>query len=138
MQQQELEKLMADSAEDAVKITQEEIGQVLDFTLDSVVHVDTAIHHFLDTYREEALEDKTIFTLCHMYGAYLGETFKKLLGGNWLYDESKPEAPHVFWQYQDKTFAFSGVCYERLVRDSEISVAAYFAQALDQSKQALN
>jgi hypothetical protein len=86
---------------------------------------------FLDTFNAQALEDKAVFTICNIYGAYIGEVFRTLAGGQWQYNLQDEEAPTIMLMYQDKTFAFAGICYERLVNDSNVSVQRYFSQALD-------
>ena len=130
MNQAELDTLMKDTANDAVQNLDEQLQAKLDYSIDSISLIDTAIHHYLDTYKAEALEDKVVFTLCHMYGAYVGETFKKHVGGQWHYDDSEPEAPTTLLHYEDKSFAFAGICYERLVKDQSVSVKKYFDLAL--------
>jgi len=131
MLQQELNKLMADTARDAVENADEQLSITLDYSPESIEHVDTIIHHYLDSFRAETLDNKVVFTLCHMFGAYVGETYKKLVGGEWEYDDSDENAPIILLHYQEKSFAFAGICYERLVKDSTISVKKYFDLALD-------
>jgi hypothetical protein len=131
MEQQALNQLMRESAEDAIKTSKEEFGINLDFSRDSIALVDTIILKFLATYKEQALEDKAVFTLCNIYGAYLGETFRKLAGGQWQYNLQNEDAPSIMLTYQERTFAFAGICYERLVNDSNTSVKRYFDEALE-------
>lgn len=135
MEQQALNQLMRESADDAIRTSREEFGIELDYSPDSISLVDTIILKFLDTYNEQALEDKAVFTLCNIYGAYIGETFRKLAGGQWQYNLQNEEAPSIMLMYQEKTFAFAGICYERLVNDSNISVKRYFDEALGGATQ---
>ena len=135
MEQQALNQLMRESAEDAIRTSREEFDIALDFSPDSIALVDTVILKFLDTYNEQALEDKAVFTLCNIYGAYIGETFRKLAGGQWQYNLQHEEAPSIMLMYQEKTFAFAGICYERLVNDSNVSVKRYFDEALNGATQ---
>jgi len=130
MEQQALNQLMRDSADDAIKTSKEEFGIELDFSSKSILLVDTMILKFLDTYNDQALEDKAVFTICNIYGAYIGETFRKLAGGQWQYNLQNQEAPAIMLMYQEKTFAFAGICYERLVNDSNVSVQSYFNEAI--------
>lgn len=131
MEQQALNQLMRESATDAVKTSREEFAIELDFSAESISLVDAIILKFLDTFNDQALEDKAVFTICNIYGAYLGEVFRKLAGGQWQYNLQDEEAPSIMLMHQDKTFAFAGICYERLVNDSSASVQRYFNQALD-------
>lgn len=131
MEQQALNQLMRESATDAVKTSREEFAIELDFSAESISLVDAIILKFLDTFNDQAFEDKAVFTICNIYGAYLGEVFRKLAGGQWQYNLQDEEAPSIMLMHQDKTFAFAGICYERLVNDSSASVQRYFNQALD-------
>ena len=74
--------------------------------------------------------DEAVFTICNIFGAYVGEILKAQLDGEWIYDQSNPKAPAVFLQVGENTYALAGICYERLVNDSQISVFAYYEQAL--------
>ena len=126
----ELNQLMHCSAKSAVTITKEELSIDLDFTLNTIDDVDDAISKLSDMLNNETLLTETIFTICNVYGAYLGETFKKRhKGARWIYDESNPQAPTVFLEAFDKTFAFSGICYEKMIKNPSISIAEYFRRA---------
>lgn len=135
MKQQELEQLMADCARDAVATAQEEFQLDLDYSSDSIAAVDDVLLSFVDRYHDKALEDEAVFTLCNVFGAYTGETFRRLAGGSWRYDQSNPKAPYVLLDVGERSYAFAGICYERLVNDSQVSVKAYFDQALTQHVQ---
>jgi len=135
MEQQALNKLMRDSANDAIKTSEEEFGIELDFSSESILLIDTIISKFLDIYNDQVLEDKAVFTICNIYGAYIGEVFRKLAGGQWQYNLQDEEAPSIMLMYQDKTFAFAGICYERLVNDNTVSVESYFTEAIGGATQ---
>ncbi|MDF2177236.1 hypothetical protein P2G88_03140 [Aliiglaciecola sp. CAU 1673] len=135
MTREELESLMADSAHNAVLTTKEEFGVELDNSPHSIAKVDEVLHKWLAKYKGQALEEKAVFTLCNLYGAYVGEIFRKLVGGHWHYDLSNPEAPYIVLEYAGHTYAFAGICYQRLVNDSQISVKRYFDQALSNNVQ---
>ncbi|MFC3095479.1 hypothetical protein DRW07_08815 [Alteromonas sediminis] len=135
MQQSELDELMKASAGDAVATAREEFGLELNYSPESIILVDDLLLGFIDKYHDEVLEDQAVFTLCNIFGAYVGEVYKQLVGGEWRYDQSNPEAPHVLLAYANNTYAFAGICYERLVNDSQVSVKAYFDQACTHHKQ---
>lgn len=135
MTQEELTQLMADSAQNAIETTMEEFGLKLDCSEESVELIDDVILSWLDKYKDQVLEENAVFTICNIYGAYLGEIFRKVVGGNWSYDESNLDAPYVVVQYAGNTFAFAGICYQRLVNDSQISITNYFQQAVAQNVQ---
>ncbi|WP_371193337.1 hypothetical protein [Glaciecola sp. SC05] len=130
MLQQELDILMQETAKDAVKAAQEECGITLDYSKASITLVDSTIEHFIKEFPSQSLEDKAIFTICNMYGAYIGEIFKALAGGQWHYDTSSPEAPTIFLVIKDKSYAFAGICYDKLVRNPDIQLKEYFDKAL--------
>ncbi|AXR06473.1 hypothetical protein [Salinimonas sediminis] len=135
MQQQELEKLMSDSAHNAVQTAREEFAIELDYSAQSIRAVDDLLLAFVEKYQDKALEDSAVFTLCNIYGAYLGETYRRLVSGEWRYDQTNPDAPFVVLDSGEHSYAFAGICYERLVNDSHVSVKAYFDQALQTKTQ---
>lgn len=135
MSREELTELMVDCAQNAVITTQQEFNLDLDGTDQSLELVDEVILGWLARYRNQALEENAIFTICNIYGAYVGEIFRKKVGGNWNYDVSNPDAPYVVLEYAGNTFAFPGICYQRLVNDSEVSVKSYFEQAVANKMQ---
>lgn len=135
MTREELNQLMADSAQDAITTTHEEFNVKLDGSPESIKNVDDVLLSWLGRYKDQALEDKAVFTLCNLYGAYVGEVFRKLVGGEWSYDEANPDAPYVVLEYAGRSYAFAGICYQRLVNDSSISIKKYFDQALSNSTQ---
>jgi hypothetical protein len=130
MLQQELDTLMQASAADAVKTAKEEFDITLDYSVQSIEQVDKTITRFVKEFPSQSLENKAVFTICNMYGAYLGEVFKTLAGGQWHYDTSAVEAPAIFLTIKDKSYAFSGVCYDKLVKNPDIPVTEYFEKAL--------
>lgn len=135
MTREELHELMADSAENAVSTTLEEFQITLDYTPESISKVDDVILAWIERYKGQALEDKAVFTICNIYGSYIGEVFRKTVGGNWSYDANDPDAPHVLLEYGGHSYAFAGICYQRLVNDSQVSVKNYFDQAVNNSTQ---
>jgi hypothetical protein len=135
MTNEELTQLMIDSAQNAIETTQQEFAVTLDGTEQSLDHVDDVILSWLDKYKDQALEDSVVFTICNIYGAYAGEIFRHKVGGNWNYDESQSDAPYVVLEYAGNTYAFAGICYQRLVNDSQISVKNYYEQAVANNLQ---
>jgi hypothetical protein len=132
---EELNKLMADSATDAITATMNEFNFELDGSVESIGHVDNVILSWIDKYKDKALEDDSVFTICNIYGAYIGEIFREKIGGSWHYDKTNENAPYVVLEYGGKSYAFAGICYQRLVNDSEISVKYYFDKAVENSQQ---
>jgi len=135
MELEELNGLMQDSAKNAVVSTNNEFGLALDGSVESIAIVDDALLSYLDKYQDSALEDEAVFTLCNIYGAYIGEIFKSVIGGQWRYDDSDAKAPYVVLDYAGHSYAFAGICYQRLVNDSTISVKEYFDKAVENNRQ---
>ncbi|GFD68468.1 hypothetical protein KUL156_03360 [Alteromonas sp. KUL156] len=134
MSPDELSKLMSDCANDAVVTAADEFNIVLDKSPESVALVDDVLLSFVDKYHDLALEDEAVFTICNIFGAYIGEILRVQLDGEWIYDQSNPQAPTVFLKVGENTYALAGICYERLVNDSQVSVFAYYEQALSNHK----
>lgn len=130
MLQQDLNTLMRETANDAVNAAKEACDITLDFSASSVAKVDSTIEHFIKTFPSQTLENKAIFTLCNMYGAYVGEIFRQFAGGQWHYDTSAPGAPTIVLISKDKSYAFAGICYDKLVKNPDIQIKEYFDKAL--------
>ncbi|MFC6439542.1 hypothetical protein [Bowmanella sp. JS7-9] len=135
MTQEELDQLMIDSAQNAVDTTKQEFNVKLDNSPESIVQVDSVLLAWLDRYKDQVLEDQAVFTLCNIYGAYVGEVFRQHVGGQWRYDGSNPDAPYVVLEYAGHSYPFAGICYQRLVNDNQISVRNYFEQAIANNTQ---
>lgn len=131
MDLEELNMLMLDSSQNAINSTQMEFELTLDGSAKSLAVVDDVLLSYLDKYQDSALEDEAVFTLCNIYGAYVGEVFKSVVGGEWRYDVSDPKAPYVVLDYAGHSYAFAGICYQRLVNDSTVSVKEYFDKAVE-------
>ncbi|KMT66586.1 hypothetical protein [Catenovulum maritimum] len=135
MNQAEITKLMEESSQDAVQYIKSEYDVELDFSLESISLIDKAILWSMAKLKDEQDKEKFIFVVCNMFGAYIGETFKKHIGGEWLYDETDPEAPSVYLAFSGKTYAFAGICYEKLINDVNTSVKKYFDLAISNVTQ---
>lgn len=136
MNQAEITKLMQESAKDAVGYIDEEYGVQLDYSIQSIAQIDKAILWSIAKLKDETERKQDfIFVICNMLGAYMGETFRKHIGGEWLYDDSDPNAPTVMLAFSGHTFAFPGVCYQKLVVDVNTSVRRYFEMAISNVTQ---
>ena len=78
----ELTDLMIDSAQNAITTTEEEFNITLDGSEQSIDLVDDVILNWLGRYKDQALENTAVFTICNIYGAYVGEIFRNKLGAN--------------------------------------------------------
>ena len=129
MQPSQLNDLMQQSARDAVATASEQANISLDYSEDSVRLVDKTIAEILKKFPEESQEDKAVFTICNIFGAYLGEVFKKHHGGQWQYHDEDVNAPSIYLNVDERSYAFAGICYEKLVKNHSISVSKYYEQA---------
>ncbi|NTS78114.1 hypothetical protein HR060_14750 [Catenovulum sp. SM1970] len=127
---EELQTLMAASKQDAISFATEQFDIELDGSMDSVTSVDDVLLQCAALLKSQQEQDKFIFTVCNIFGAYVGEVFKETIGGTWVYDTTNPEAPTVMLSYADKTYAFAGMCYQRLVNDANQSVRKYLELAI--------
>ncbi|WP_016955680.1 hypothetical protein [Catenovulum agarivorans] len=136
MNQAEITKLMQESAQDAVSYINEEYGVQLDYSIESIAQIDKAILWSIAKLKDETdRKQDFIFVICNMLGAYMGETFRKHIGGEWLYDDSDPNAPTVMLAFSGHTFAFPGICYQKLVVDVNTNVRRYFELAISNVTQ---
>ncbi|WP_111979192.1 hypothetical protein [Algibacillus agarilyticus] len=129
MNKQEINDLMLQAAGDAIEFAKSEFGVELDKTMESIDLIDALLLDCLPLLKDEATRDKNLFTLCNILGAYLGEVFIHYIGGEWFYDESDINAPTTFIEFNGKTFAFPGICYQKLINDPSVSVRKYFELA---------
>lgn len=138
MKTEEIVKLMAESAEDAVNFAKAEFNVELDYSIDSISLIDTLLLDCIDILgKQEGQEkrDEYTFAMSNMFGAYMGEIYKKIIGGEWVYDTTDEHAPTVMLKYTDKTFAFSGICYQKLIKDLNVNVKRYFDLAISNNTQ---
>ena len=135
MNQVEITQLMEESSVDAVNYINEEYGIQLDFSLESISQIDRVLLWSVAKLKDQAKKEDFIFVICNMLGAYVGETFRKHIGGEWLYDETDPNAPTVLLSFSSHTFAFPGICYQKLVNDINTSVRKYFELAISNVTQ---
>lgn len=128
----DLAELMQQSAVDAQNFAKQEFGIVLDGTEDSLQFIDDVISK-ASTRIKSAAEEQAIFTISTIAGAYVGEIFRHKHGGEWLYDTSNAEAPAVFLKFNELTFAFMGIAYQRLMHDPQVSLKLYYQEACVQA-----
>lgn len=128
----ELADLMQSSRQDAKNFAESEFGLKLDDSESSLSLVDDMLSRCRSRVGEEQEDDKLVFTLCTIFGAYAGEIFRRKHGGDWIYDESNPEAPAVYLEVGKQTYAFTGIAYQRLMVEPSVSVARYYDKAVEQ------
>lgn len=127
---EELNKLMADASKDAVAFINEQFERQITLSQDDLDMVDNVITKLAIEHLQTPLNNEKLYTICSIMGAFVGEVFKDIVGGEWFMDESVPDAPFVVLNYAGKSFPFASICYEKLVNDQSISVAKYYELAL--------
>ena len=135
MQQQELNDLMQTAAADAITYAKDEHQITLDTSVDSLQQVDKVLTQLHDREQAQRHSAELVFTLCNIFGAYVGEVFKANVGGQWQHNQLDSTAPFVFVQFQDKEFPFASVCYHKITRDDSISLYDYVKQAMANAMQ---
>ncbi|TDP40342.1 hypothetical protein DEU29_102243 [Idiomarina aquatica] len=124
-------EMMKNLSQDAVNFVNSEFGQELDFSIGSIKMIDEVISQLKLNFIEQLTDDKVIFTLSNMLGAYCGEVFKQQFGGTWLVTEEQKGQHQCFIEYQGKTFPFAGVVYLNLTSENSKSVSDYFSLAAE-------
>lgn len=135
MHHQELHGLMQQSAQDAVSYATEQHQTNLDFSLDSLVLVDQILGRLHEDQQVKAHSSELIFTLCNIFGAYVGEVFIRHVGGSWQNNTQDNTAPYLAVNFGDREFPFASVCYHKIVTDNSISLQDYLRQAKENATQ---
>ena len=135
MNTEDLNKLMAESAKDAINYIQTTHGLSVTLTQDDLTTVDTVLTKLAISQIPAPLSQENLFTVCSILGAFVGEIFKSTAGGEWFMDESVPDAPFVVLNYAGKSYPFASVCYEKIVNQPEVNLTKYFELALGGATQ---
>lgn len=135
MNQTELDALMSQAAEDAVNYAEEQFQQTLDFSTDSVAHIDDIIGQLAQLNRQKPLSDAEIFTLSNLFGAYIGRVFHDVIGGEWVYQNADQQAPFISMNYGNREYAFASVVYHKLTINPEVMLREYLRLAIANSTQ---
>ncbi len=134
--QTELQQLMLDSATEAVQYAETTHQQHLDFSKESAGQLDailTKLHH---EHKQQAISNEHLFTLSHLFGAYLGQIFQQKVGGEWVQLQlGDDNSPVICLCHNDKEFPFASVCYNKIVNDVSLSLSYYLNQALHNATQ---
>jgi hypothetical protein len=133
--QPELDKLMKQCASDAAQFASEEYQINLDFSLDSLPLVDTILIRLHDVNRQQRFSDEHMFTLCNIFGAYLGQVFISVVGGEWIHQKADESAPYVSLNYNNREFPLASLCYHKISKDPNLSVREYISLAMSNAMQ---
>jgi hypothetical protein len=133
--QPELEQLMQQCAADAVQFAAEEYQLELDFSVESLALVDTILARLSEVQRLQRFSDEHMFTLCNIFGAYLGQVFISVVGGEWLHQQGDESAPYVSLNYNNREFPLASLCFHKITKEPHLSVREYISQAMNNVMQ---
>jgi len=125
----ELTTLMQDCANAAIEYAQNEfdLGLTLDYSsIYMVERMMIDLHQQIVLSNDDPINPETVVGLSNMFGAYLGELFKAQMGGQWVIDESDPEAPAIVLAFKDREYPFPGRVFHRILGGEGNSLSAYF------------
>ncbi|BBN81094.1 hypothetical protein PA25_10790 [Pseudoalteromonas sp. A25] len=128
---QQLNQLMSDSVQDAITYIENVSEQKVELNVEGLKQLDLTLDELAKEHQQSALDNKTLFTVSTMFGAFIGELFKGQRGGEWFLDDSDPAAPFIVLNYAGKSYPFASVCFEKIVNNADISVCKYFELALE-------
>ena len=131
----ELSELMLQSAQDAVSYAQEEHHVTLDLSLESLPLVDVLLSSVAHQQKKQPLSDAHMFALCNIFGAYLGQVFLSVVGGQWLHQTFDENAPYVSLNYNNKEFPLASLVYHKVTKNADLSVKEYISQAISNAMQ---
>jgi hypothetical protein len=131
----ELSELMSQSAQDAVSYAQEEHHVTLDLSLESLPLVDVLLSSIAHQQKKHPMSDAHMFALCNIFGAYLGQVFLSVVGGQWLHQTFDENAPYVSLNYNNKEFPLASLVYHKVTKNADLSVKEYVSQAISNAMQ---
>lgn len=131
----ELTTLMQQSAADAVQFAADEYQIALDCSLESLPLVDTILQQLNHHHRQNRLSEEHLFTLANIFGAYLGQIFISVVGGEWMHQKAVEDAPYVSLNYNNREFPLASLCFHKIVKDPDLSVRDYIRQAISNAMQ---
>ncbi len=131
----ELQQLMTESASEAVQYAAETFQQHLDFSKESAGQLDEMLTTLHQQHKHQAISNEHLFTLSHLFGAYLGQIFQQKAGGEWAQLQLADDNPVICLCHNGKEFPFASVCYNKIVNDVSLSLSYYLNQALHNATQ---
>ncbi|ALZ74463.1 hypothetical protein [Rheinheimera sp. F8] len=135
MKPTELSELMLQSAKDAVSYAQEDHQVTLDLSLESLPLVDVLLSSIAHQQQKQRMSDAHMFALCNIFGAYLGQVFLSVVGGQWVHQTGDETAPYVSLNYNNKEFPLASLVYHKVTKNPDLSVNDYVRQAISNAMQ---
>lgn len=131
MNEKDSQALMKNLANDAVTFADSEFSVALDFSVDSILSIYQLIIKLREQFQSDLADEKTIYTLSNILGAYCGECFIKQHGGSWLIEDDG-EKNMVYLQKGSFTFPFPGVVYFNMIDANSLPIHEYYREAVQQ------
>lgn len=135
MKPTELSELMLQSAKDAVSYAQEDHQVTLDLSLESLPLVDILLSSIAHQQQKQRMSDAHMFALCNIFGAYLGQVFLSVVGGQWVHQTGDETAPYVSLNYNNKEFPLASLVYHKVTKNPDLSVNDYVRKAISNAMQ---
>ena len=128
MEESDAQELMKNLSNDAVIFAKSEFGTVLDYSPQSMIKIEHLIIELRENFQSDIAQEKVLYTLSNILGAYCGECFIRQHGGSWLIEDDG-EKNMVYLQAGEFTFPFPGVVYLNLVDRDSLSINDYYREA---------
>jgi hypothetical protein len=129
-------EIMAAYAANAVNFAHSQFGISLDYTVDSIVQVETLANRLFHTrpkgfiaklFRKEPSEND-VQTVCKMLGSYIGEVYRQSQGGEWLINEEH----QAIGLLVGETWVFPlAKVLKRITNGKKDDLTLYFAEILE-------
>ena len=124
MPDQALADQMAADAEDAVQLAESYFDESLDFSESSVSVIERMVDD-VEYSMPGGRSPENIRILCRLWGAYIGEVFRRHLGGEWLnWKDQYGEA--IALKCNDVTVFPHDKVQKRFAQGAEDNLAAYY------------
>lgn len=129
-------EMMAAYAEDAVEHASERFGITLDYSPESVREVESILGKLYDSiprtflgrlFKGRPPTDEDIWSVCKMYGGYVGEVVRRHHGGEWIMDtEISPGEEVIALEKEGSRMFPPDKVGKRLTNGPEDDVWVYF------------
>lgn len=127
--------LMQAYAEDAVDLAQERFGIHLDYSEESIAHVEEILNQFhkripqgfFKKLLKRGPPPEVVEQVAKMFGGYLGEVMRRHFGGEWMLDSGIDSEPTITLAFPNESKVFPpGKVYKRLMNGEADGVPFYY------------
>jgi hypothetical protein len=129
-----LSEEMMQLADRAVKVAMDSYQVNLDYTEESIKRVEeifSSLHkevplNFISKLLKRGLTENQIYYASLMLGAYIGETIRRIHGGEWVKDEVMGEKDIITLKVEETSIFPTGKAYKRIKNGSEDDIWFYY------------